>query len=98
MRADAAKKEVDKELSKFKETIDKSEDLNDNLQALVDHIGKHTKSTACYVGKVVNPIMKEIKDDAFDDDHVITYSEADKTTWPRIQFLASTDDHKFMVD
>ena len=97
-RQDAAKKTIDDELVQFKECIEKSEDLNDNLQQLVDHIGKHTNATACYVGKVVSPIKTGLKDDAFDDDHVIKYSEQDKTTWPRIQFLAASKDHKFMVD
>ena len=47
--------------------MEAADDLNDELQALVDHVAGFTGATAAYVGKVVRPI-KGIKDGLREDD------------------------------
>ena len=51
--------------------IEKSEDLNDNLKDLANHLAEFTSATACYIGKVVKPIKKDIKDNEYEDAHEI---------------------------
>ena len=43
-------------IDKFNFEVDKSDDLNDQLQSLVDHLAEFTGATACYVGKIAKPI------------------------------------------
>lgn len=71
--------------------VDKSDDLEDNLQGLVDQLCKYSKSTGAYLGKLIFP-EKPIDDDADDKDHMD--EEAEKV----IKFSHATPDHQFMVD
>jgi len=78
----------------FYKKVEDSDDLNDHLQDLVDHIAENTSATAVYVGKVVKPI-KGIKDglreDEYDTDHII------KGAKPQIEFLnAAPKSYEFL--
>lgn len=57
-----------------------SDDHNDNLQQLVDHLAEFTGASACYVGKVGKPI-KPVGEEENDMAHHIPGSK------PEIQFL-----------
>ena len=50
------KKKMNDKIDKFNFDVDKSDDLNDQLQSLVDHLAEFTGATACYVGKIAKPI------------------------------------------
>ena len=65
-RTNAAKKA---EKASFHDNIQKSTDLNDNLQQLADYIHLHTGATGVYIGKLVYP-AKLIDDDADDKAHI----------------------------
>ena len=73
----------------FFRSIEKSEDLEDNLQELVQFIQEQTKATGVYVGKLVYP-EKEIDEDADDKAHLD--EEAPKV----IKFLHASKGHEFM--
>ncbi len=85
---EAAEKEA-KRLA-FWNKLKKSDDLNDNLQELVDHLNSFTESSAVYIGKLVPP-KKAINDD--DDDVAHVDAEAPKI----INFLNASESHEFMV-
>ena len=53
--------------AEFFKKVEESEDLNDKLQDLVDHVAENTGATAVYVGKIDKPI-KGIKDGLAEDD------------------------------
>ena len=53
----------------YESTIGESKDLNDQLQDLADFLKEFTKSTACYVGKLVAP-KKSIKEDDDERAHI----------------------------
>jgi hypothetical protein len=53
----------------YEKTIGESRDLTDQLQDLADFLKDFTKSTACYIGKLVAP-KKAIKEDDDDRAHV----------------------------
>ena len=65
-----AKKELDDEIAAFRKSVSDSDDLNDNLQSLTDHLCKFTGATACYIGKVVTPIKSDLPEDADDEAHI----------------------------
>ena len=73
----------------FFRSIEKSEDLEDNLQELVQFIQEQTKATGVYVGKLVHP-EKEIDEDA--DDRAHLDEEASKV----IKFVHASKGHEFM--
>ena len=53
----------------FRQLVRESNDLENELQSLVDHMKDVTGSTAVYIGKVVNP-KKKIKDGDDDQAHI----------------------------
>ena len=57
-----------RERETFVKKLEKSTDLEDNLQELVDFVQRETKAEGVYVGKLVYP-SKEIEDDADDTAH-----------------------------
>jgi hypothetical protein len=63
-----AKRELDDKIVKFNQMLKNSDDPNDNLQALVDHLTEFTGASACYVGKVDKPI-KGVKNGLLEDDN-----------------------------
>jgi len=65
---EAAGKEEAKKAT-FYDSIQKSADLNDNLQELTDYIHLHAEVTGVYIGKLVYP-AKAIDDDADDKAHI----------------------------
>ena len=74
--------------------IKDSDDLNDNLQFLVDHLAEFTGASACYVGKVDKPIkgVKEgLKEDENDQAHHIPGAKS------QIQFLYANDSSKDII-
>ena len=81
---DAAKKELDNKIADFNKKIKNSDDLNDNLQELVEHLAEFTGASACYVGKVDKPI-KGIKDGLKEDDDENAHNIAGAQ--PQVQFL-----------
>lgn len=95
-----AKKALDKEISDFRASVNASNDLTDNLQALTDHLSKFAGATACYIGKVVTPIKTDLPEDAFEDAHLFDSNEINPETGKpvekQITWLKSTDDHKFL--
>mmetsp|Transcript_35439 Transcript_35439/g.54233 ORF Transcript_35439/g.54233 Transcript_35439/m.54233 type:complete len:81 (+) Transcript_35439:104-346(+) len=78
------KQQRESKLEAFATKINKSNDLSDELQSLVDHLKEFTNSTAVYVGKITNPI-KKIKDDDDDTAHV------DPSAQPHIQFMNASE-------
>jgi len=87
---DEEKKKEDKKNEFFKK-LDKSNDLSNEFQDLVNFIKEHTGSTAVYIGQQVVP-KKKIEDGDLDTAH--EDSEAQKV----IHFLNASDGHSFMVD
>lgn len=79
----------------FYKRVAESDDLNDELQALVDHVAEFTGATAAYVGKVVKPI-KGIKnglpEDANDQAHHINGAKQ------QIEFLHATKDFQYLEE
>jgi hypothetical protein len=74
--------------------IKNSDDLNDNLQSLVDHLAEFTGASACYVGKVEKPIkgVKDgLKEDENDQAHHIPGAK------PQIQFLYANESSKDII-
>lgn len=70
------KKREDK-INAFKSKVESSEDLNDNLQDLADHLKEFTNATACYIGKIAKPIKgvsQGMADDDDEDAHIINGS------------------------
>jgi len=64
-----AAENVDKENEAFWGKLDESEDLNDNLAELTCYIHRNINATGVYIGQL-EPPMKEIADDAGDEDHL----------------------------
>ena len=61
-------------VSEFQERVENSDDLNDELQALTDHLKEFTNSTAVYVGKVAKPISgisKGLDEECNDTAHLL---------------------------
>jgi hypothetical protein len=79
------------EKKEFFSNLEKSSDLNDNLQELTDFLQKHTGATGVYIGYLQYPEV-EIAEDAGDDEHLNT--EAPKV----IKFTHATQDHSFVVN
>lgn len=75
----------------FWQKIEKSDDLNDNLQDLVDFIKSNTKVESVYVGKLVQP-KKEINDEDLDEAH------NDEEGAKIIQYSHASAGQEFMVD
>jgi len=75
----------------FWQKIEKSDDLNDNLQDLVDFIKSNTKVESVYVGKLVQP-KKEINDEDLDEAH------NDEESAKIIQYSHASAGQEFMVD
>lgn len=84
------KKTVGKIIS-FSGSVKKSRDLNDNLQALADHLKDFTHATATYVGQLVAP-KKKITDN--DDDNAHIDNESEKI----IHFKHATEGYEYIVD
>lgn len=67
---------------------------------MTDHLCKFTGATACYIGKVVTPIKRDLPEDATDESHIFetgeTNPETGKPVEKQITWLKATDDHKFM--
>lgn len=66
--AEAAKK------TDFIQLVERSEDLYDHLQELLEHVAEQTGATAGYIGKVVKPIRgirDGLPEDADDEAHII---------------------------
>jgi hypothetical protein len=79
----------------FFKKVEESEDLNDNLQDLVDHIAENTGATAVYVGKLSKPI-KGIKDGlAEDEDDTAHIIRGAKT---HIEFSNASTGYEFLKD
>lgn len=79
-------------MDSFWTELEKSDDLNDNLQQLVDHIHEFTGAESVYIGKLVAP-KKAINDD--DDENAHNDEESAKI----IHFShASKNGQDFMVD
>ena len=65
---------MDDKIDAFKKKIEASEDLNDNLQDLADHLKEFTHATSCYIGKIAKPIKgvsKGMAEDEDEDAHII---------------------------
>jgi hypothetical protein len=75
----------------FKSSIDKSNDLCDQMQLLNDHLSEGTNATAVYIGKIVQP-KKPITDADNDKAHI------DKSAPAHIHFSYANPDHQFLVD
>ena len=89
------KQKLENKILKFKEHIQGSEDLNDNLQDLVDHLQEFTCATACYVGKVDKPIKgisSGMREDEDEKAHLIAKAQDE------IQFGHASKGSEFMVD
>ena len=65
---------VEEKKQDFLSSVKLSNDLNDDLQALTDHLKEHTGATAVHIGKLVSP-KKPIKDEDNDTAHIDTESE-----------------------
>ena len=77
--------------SKFFEMCEKSEDLEDNLQDLVNFLQAQTGATGVYFGKLRYP-EKKIDEDADPSSHLD--DEAPKV----IKYSHASKGHEFMVD
>jgi len=79
----------------FIQTVDRSEDLYEHLQDLLDHVALEAGATAGYLGKVAEPI-KGIKDglpeDADEFDHLIDDAKE------QIQWQYATSDFGFLYE
>lgn len=75
----------------FMANVQKSTDLEDNLQELVEFVQEQTNATGVYVGKLVFP-QKDIDEEADDKAHFD--EEAPKV----IKFMHASKGHEFMVD
>ncbi len=82
---------VEQRKAAFHESLLKSADLTDNLQALTDYLHEHTGATGVYIAKLVAP-TRPIEDDA--DDRAHLDEEAPKV----LQYIHATKDHQFMID
>lgn len=68
------KQKLDQKIVDFKKKLESSEDLNDNLQELVDHLHRFTAATAVYLGKIARPIKgvsKGMDEDDDEDAHLV---------------------------
>jgi len=59
---------LEDKINAFKKKVESSEDLNDNLQDLADHLKEFTGATSCYIGKIAKPIKGVSEGMAEDDD------------------------------
>lgn len=75
----------------YENTIGESKDLTDQLQDLADFLKEFTKSTACYIGKLVAP-KKPIKEDDDERAHI------DPDAANVIQFINASEGHDYLVD
>jgi hypothetical protein len=80
-----------KKMDSFWTELQKSDDLNDNIQQFVDHLKEFTSVESVYVGKLVAP-KKDIQED--DDDQAHNDEESSKI----IQFSHANKGQDFMVD
>ena len=79
----------------FNTLVKGSDDLADNLQALVEHLHEFTGATSVYVGKLDKPIKgfsQGLAEDDDDEAHIIPKAETE------IQFQHADKDHQFLVD
>ena len=83
--------EKEEKIKSFYQKLEKSKDLNDQLQDLVDFLQEHTGATATYVGKLVMP-KKKIEDGDNDTAHI------EEGAANIIHFLNASQDHKFLID
>ena len=56
-------------VEKFKQTVEASDDLFDELPALSSHLFEFTGSTGVYIGELEKP-YKQIEEDSTDIDHI----------------------------
>jgi hypothetical protein len=77
--------------NKFQEKINFSNDLNDQLQDLANHLQEFTHSTAVYIGKLVSP-KRPINED--DDENAHKDDDAPKI----IHYINATKGHEYLVD
>lgn len=89
--AEEEKKVEEEKKQEFFQKLDKSTDLVDEFQDLVNFVKQHTNSTAVYIGQQVVP-KKKIEEG--DNDTAHEDPEAQKV----IHFLNASDGHEFMVD
>ena len=82
---------MDDKIEAFRNKIKRSEDLNDNIQDLTDHLNEFTGASATYVGKITKPIKTGLPEDAFDQDHLLPGAKA------QIEFINASKDFDFLV-
>lgn len=88
------KQALDDKITTFKKKVESSEDLNDNLQELSEHLAEFTKATSCYIGKIAKPIKgisQGMQDDEDEDAHLVNGAK------PEIQFKYASKGAEFMV-
>ena len=83
-----AKQAMNEKIAAFVSQVEKSDDLNDELQSLADHLAEFTGATACYIGKISKPIKgisQGMPVDGFDLDHLVSKAKDE------IQFIHASD-------
>lgn len=89
------KQKLDDKIKAFKKKVESSEDLNDNLQDLVDHLQEFTCATSVYVGKIAKPtkgVSQGMAEDDDEDAHIVNGAK------PEIQFKHASQGAEFMAD
>ena len=82
---------MDSKIEAFRNKIKKSEDLNEDIQTLTEHLNEFTGASATYVGKINKPIKTGLAEDANDQDHHLPGAK------PQIEITNATEEYKFLV-
>mgnify|MGYP006091378023 CR=1 FL=1 len=82
---------MDAKIENFRNKIKKSDDLNEDIQALTNHLNEFTGASATYIGKIVKPIKTGLAEDANDQDHHLPGAKA------QIEITNASAEYEFLI-